>query len=362
MSDEILTPRRLNRILLARQMLLERRSIGPVQAVARLFAIQAQLPRAAHMGLWSRLVGFQRQHLLDAIHARTIVRSTLMRGTLHLATADDILAFRTTIMPSRDMTLPQGVRPTPEAIDRVLALAGAHFARPQDFESVRRVLEAEGIEHVRPMAWGARVWLPLVQPSVDNAFGHEPGGEFTLVKTWLGRDEDPTPKPDALALRYLAAHGPSLPADFAGWSGLKGAAAVLESLREALVTFKDVRGRTLYDIRDGERPSSDTHAPVRLLADFDGAIMGRTERTGIVAAEHMPLIASRNGLIPAMVLVDGVAVGTWRQEASKKTCRLSIRAFDAIAASTRKAVEVEAHAMAAFLAPDTATEVVFKPA
>ena len=83
---------------------------------------------------------------------------------------------------------------------------------------------------------GGRTFQALGQPSVDNAFGHEPGGEFTLVKTWLGRDEDPTPKPDALALRYLAAHGPSLPADFAGWSGLKGAAAVLESLGEALVT------------------------------------------------------------------------------------------------------------------------------
>lgn len=361
MSDTVLTQRDLNRILLARQMLLEREAIDPVAALERLFAVQAQLPRAPFLGLWARLKDFTRQDLLDAIHARRVVRSTLMRGTLHLTSADDVLAFRTTIMPARDVTLPGGVRPAPETLEQVLAIGREHFApEPRDFESVRQVLEARGFEPVRPLAFAVRMFLPLVQASSSAQFGHEPGGDFTLAKTWLGRDEGAEPQPQALARRYLAAHGPSLPADFSAWSGLKAAAATFEALGEDLVTFKDERGRRLYDLKDAPRPPGETPAPVRLLADFDGAVLCRADRTGVIRPEHAPLMASKNGLIPAMVLVDGVVVGTWRIEPKKKTVAVNIRLFDKVAATDRKAIAAEAVAAAAFLAPDAKPEVVFE--
>ncbi|WP_374655588.1 winged helix DNA-binding domain-containing protein [Phenylobacterium sp.] len=361
MADDVLSPRDLNRILLARQMLLEREDATPVAALARLFAVQAQLPRAPFLGLWTRLKRFQREDLLAAIHARQVVRSTLMRGTLHLASADDVLAFRTTVMPPRDVTLPWGLRPAQETLDAVLEVSRAHFSEPKDFESVRQVLEAKGFDPVRPLAYAGRMFLPLVQAASESAaFGHEPGGEFTLAKTWLGRDERAEPQPAALARRYLAAHGPSLPADFAGWSGLKGAAAVLEGLGDELATFRDERGRKLYDLKDGLRPAGETPAPVRLLADFDGAILGRADRTGIVRPEHAPLLASKNGLIPAMVLVDGVVAGVWRIEAKKKTVAVDVRLFGKVAARERKAIEAEAVSAAAFLAPDVKASVTFE--
>ncbi|WP_309643509.1 winged helix DNA-binding domain-containing protein [Phenylobacterium sp.] len=361
MADEILSPRDLNRILLARQMLLAREAMSPVEAIGCLFAIQAQLPRAAFVGLWARLSGFRREDLLEAIQSRRVVRSTLMRGTLHLATADDILAFRTTVMPPRDITLPGGIRPTPAQVDQVMDLAERHFApEPKDFESVRQVFAEAGVENVRNMAWGVRVWLPLVQASHDAPFGHEPGGAFTLVKTWLGRDEDASPKPQALARRYLAAHGPSLPGDFSGWSGLKAAAAILESMGGDLVTFRDEKKRVLYDLKDAPRPGGDTPAPVRLLADFDGAILGRADRTGIIRPRHAPLLASKNGLIPAMVLVDGVVTGTWRIEAKRKTTAIAVRLFEAVSAKDRKAIGAEAISAAKFLAPEAEASVSFE--
>jgi hypothetical protein len=361
MSDTVLTQRDLNRILLARQMLLAREPLDPVAALERLFALQAQLPRAPFLGLWARLTDFTRQDLLDAVHARRVVRSTLMRGTLHLASADDVLAFRTTIMPSRDVTLPWGVKPTPEVLEAVLAIGREHFApEPKDFESVRQVLEAQGFDPVRPLAYATRMFLPLVQASSDAPFGHEPGGAFTLAKTWLGRDERSEPQPQALARRYLAAHGPSLPADFSAWSGLKAAAATFEALGDELATFRDERGRKLYDLKDAERPPGEAPAPVRLLADFDGAVLCRADRTGIIAPEHAPLLASKNGLIPAMVLVDGVVAGTWRIEPRKKTAPVSIRLFGKVAAKDLRAIEAEAVSAARFLAPDAKPEVAFE--
>lgn len=91
---------------------------------------------------------------------------------------------------------------------------------------------------------------------------------------------------------------------------------------------------------------------MRLLADFDGAILGRADRTGIVRPEHAPLLGQQaNGLIPSMVLVDGVVAGVWRIEAKKKTVAVDVRLFGKVAARERKAIEAEAVSAAAFLAP-----------
>jgi hypothetical protein len=361
MADEILTLRDLNRALLARQMLLARAEVAPLEALGRLVALQGQLTKAPYVALWARVKAFQRQDLLAAIHDKRVVRSTLMRGTLHLATAQDVLAFRTTVMPPPDTTLPGGVRPTPEQLAKALDLARAHFAPgPKDFDSIRKVYAREGVEPVRPMAYAARIMLPLVQVNSDNPFGHDPGGEFTLARTWLGREETTEPQPLELARRYLAAFGPATPADFSGWSGLKGAAAIFDALGGELAVFKDERRRTLYDLRDAPRPPGDTPAPPRLLSDFDVAVISHQDRSRIVPPQYAAHMASKNGLIPPTVLIDGFVAGVWRVEARRKTATVLIRLFEKVSAKDRKALEAEARDVARFLEPQAEACVTFE--
>ena len=99
MAGAPLTLRDLNRATLARQMLLGREKVKPLRAIERLVGLQAQWPKPPHIGLWSRIAGFEREDLLGLLRRRDAVRAPMMRGTLHVVSAKDYLAMRQPLQP-----------------------------------------------------------------------------------------------------------------------------------------------------------------------------------------------------------------------------------------------------------------------
>ena len=63
MAERVLTLRELNRATLTRQLLLERATLAPLDAIKQLAGLQAQLSNPPYIGLWSRLHAFQRNDL-----------------------------------------------------------------------------------------------------------------------------------------------------------------------------------------------------------------------------------------------------------------------------------------------------------
>src|SRR5690242_15338871 len=88
-AEQVLSQDELNRATLARQLLLERRSMSAMDALDRLAGMQAQWPPSPYIGLWSRIEGFQRARLERALLTGAVLKATLMRSTLHLITATD---------------------------------------------------------------------------------------------------------------------------------------------------------------------------------------------------------------------------------------------------------------------------------
>ena len=89
MGGDVLSDRALNRATLARQLLLRRSSLSPLQAIEQLVGLQAQVPLNPYTGLWSRLEGFRPEELAQLLEDRKVVRIALMRATIHLVSAGD---------------------------------------------------------------------------------------------------------------------------------------------------------------------------------------------------------------------------------------------------------------------------------
>ncbi|MFC8097254.1 winged helix DNA-binding domain-containing protein [Streptomyces sp. NPDC057363] len=349
----VLSARALNRATLARQYLLERTGTPVREAVAHLGGLQAQEPQEPFTGLWSRLHAFTPDRLDRALTDRHVVRTHLMRRTVHLVTGDDALAWRS----RHDTMLRQRVLATYRrelaGIDLgELAAAGRAVMadhRPRTMTELVREVQDRWPGPPRRALGELLVaaLVPMVQLPPRGLWQTTAGVRNLPLATWLARDPDPLPD-DAddpvgqrLVRRYLAAYGPAATADIRAWSGLAGLPAAVKALRDELVVFRDERGRTLLDLPDAPRPSPDTPAPVRFLPAFDNAILGYHDRGRVIDDAHLGLSVA--GL--RAVLVDGRVAATW----TTYERRLSVTPLRPLSSREREDVVEEARNLATFL-------------
>jgi hypothetical protein len=349
----VLDARALNRATLARQLLLDRADIPVLDAVAHLGGMQAQEPQEPFVGLWSRLRAFEPDALSNLLTDRRLVRTHLMRRTVHLVTADDLLAWR-----ARHDAMLRGrvlgvYRRELDGVDLdELAAAGRAVladGEPRSMSELARAV-ADRWPRPAPRALGEMLvaaLIPMVQLPPRGLWRMRAGVRNLPVASWLGREVDP-PAPDgsdpvgaALVRRYLAAFGPAASADLRAWSGLAGLPAAIASVREELVSFRDERGRELLDLPDAPRPDPATPAPVRFLPAFDNAVLGYQDRRRIIDDDHRGLSVTG----ARVVLVDGRAAATWTVEADTVT----VTPLRGLSRADRAAVAEEGRALASFL-------------
>ena len=352
-----MTLRELNRATLARQMLLARDKRPVLGAIEHLLGLQAQLPRPPFAGLWSRLQGFARSDLAAAVHKRTVVRATSMRGTIHLMTAADFLKFRACLQPSLDMGLRAILKERADSLDlpALLAVARAYFGQPHTFEQARDHLVAtfpRGDE--RAMGYAARMSVPLVQVPSTDAWAYASQAAFVSAETWLKKPVAACGALGPIVLRYLAAYGPATVKDAQAWTGLANLEPVFAGLGSKLVTVPGPSGKPLYDLPDAPRPDADTPAPVRFLPEWDSVIVTRADER-IVAKADRPRVFLPGLRIAALVLVDGMAVASWKVSATSRKATLQIETFKAWPAAVRREVAAEGEALLRFVEPDVTT-------
>jgi winged helix DNA-binding protein len=324
MPGQELSRRALNRALLARQLLLRRAPLpsagGPradqvIATIEHLVGMQAQAPFPSYYGLWSRLAGFRPADLAGLIASRRVVRIGLMRGTIHLVSAADCLLLRPLIQPVLDRGFRANFgRRLPGVELAALAEAGrAAVEQPRTFSELGTLLAARWPGRDQDaLAQAIRALVPLVQVPPRALWGAAGPAAHTSAESWLGQPLQPDPSPDALVTRYLSAFGPASVQDIQAWSGLTRLREVVDRLRPQLRAFTSSAGSELFDLPGAARPDPAAPAPVRLVAEFDNLILSHADRTRVISDAHRRRLASRNGIFPGTVLVDGFASGAWR--------------------------------------------------
>ncbi|HEU5287278.1 MAG TPA: winged helix DNA-binding domain-containing protein [Candidatus Limnocylindria bacterium] len=379
----ILTLRELNRALLARQMLLRRDRVDPTSAIERLGALQAQWPRAPYVGLWSRLERFDRADLEDALRRRRVVKATLMRGTLHLASASDypyyaiaarearrllwaaterrFVAFFATQLPAVRAFAKHGraAIADPEKLhERLIRYTRTPRSREDLIAFIAREADVPH-ELATHLVWGFVAAHGMLVHTPDSAhFAADRAGELVAASVALPRMKVP-PFPDAVrhtVTRHLAAFGPATVEDISSWTSIR-----TPPIREALAAlgsrvrrFADERGRVLHDLGDAPRPGPDTAAPVRFLPKWDSTLLAYTpaERVRILPERHRAAVIAKNGDVSQTILVDGVVAGTWAITRTSRQAVVTVTPFGRLSRADRAALADEGERLARFLAPD----------
>jgi hypothetical protein len=346
-----LTERELNRATLARQLLLER-TRAPVPEVARrIVAIQAQEPASPYLALWSRIAGFAPADLDAAFTQRTIVKSSLLRLTLHAVHADDHPAFHSAMLPSLRASRLRDRRFTDtglaaEELDRLLPDVRSFLSEPRSKEEVEGFLTDRLGRHEPRAWWALRRYAPL---------HHTPtGGPWSFGSTARFRAAlDPEPMSpdeavDTLVCRYLEGFGPASLRDLAQGTMLRAPVLreAVQRLGDRLIALQGPDGAVLLDVPEGPRPRGDVPAPARLLPMWDSILLAYADRSRIIPPEVRAAVIRRNGDVLPTVLVDGYVTGVWRPV----TAGIEVTALRRIDDRAWARLEVEAGALGTFLA------------
>lgn len=343
---QTLTRRELTAALAARQGLLARRRGSAVDAIRELTPLQAQDSPAPFIALAARLEGFRHADLEAAIGAGRVVKTTLMRQTLHLAAHDEYPAYAQ-LARQAQLRAWRGRHPQLDEA-RIVAELGAWLREPRTNDEIReRVGRYEGVadDPWSPVLF-ARTLLPLVQLPPAGYWRHRGRPRFVV---------DPRPLPDpvgAAALvirRYLTAFGPASRRDIAGWAGVpqRDFATALE--RVGVIERRDEHGAALLDLPGLPLPPASTKLPVRLLARWDQALLAHADRDRIIPPAVQPLKLTLSG--DQTVTVDGRVAASWSLRRGRDVAEVVVTPHVDLRRRDLPPVRAEARRIARFCEP-----------
>lgn len=290
---------------------------------------------------------------------RELVKTWLMRGTLHLARAED-LPFYTAAMSRRWIRVSNSWLKfwkitEPELWELVDTIGASLDGKPMSREElIAKVGKGKSNELHEALRSG---WGGMLKPAARNGrlcFGPNRGQSMTFVnpREWLHawKEVDAEAGIVEMARRYLRAYGPATKYDFArwwgpwpgigsaAWSGLAGklTPVAIEGARaDALTEDLETLGKSRLE------------RAVNLLPNFDPYLMGYANRDHLFDSAHRPKVSRTAGWISSVVLVDGRVEGTWTYTLNKgTTVRIKVEPFKNLGAKVMSEVRVRAKEIA----------------
>jgi hypothetical protein len=340
---------------LASQHIAQTSLNDPAAVVARLGAVQAQDYNAALWAIGLRTTDATEKEVERAVAERTIVRTWPMRRTIHFVAAADVRWMLELLTPRVLAASARNARliGLDEAMFKrcrklfVRALEGGKQLRR---DAMYRVLERDGIETSNYR--GLHILCRLAQEGLI-CFAARDGKQptFALLDEWvssaktMSRDEALV----ELARRYFTGHGPATIQDFVWWSGLTVADArnAIE-MAKAHLAREEVDGQ-VYWLAPSAVSVKAARPAAHLLPPFDEYTVAYKDRSAVLDAQHNRRFNPGNGVLSAIIVIDGQVVGTWKRTLKKDTVAITPTPFTEFSKTESRAITKAAGRYAQFL-------------
>ncbi len=312
-QSNILMQRLLNQHILGQQF------EKPEDMVRWMTAVQAQDFLSSLWAIGIRVRNVCESDIEDAIADKTIVRTWLLRGTLHFVSSQDIRWILDSISPriiesnanilEKNLQLDNNVyKKSFEVIINALE-GGKHLKRKDLYNELKSakidISDLRGIHILHRLAMEGII-----------CYGPRDGKQqtFVLLDEWIPKSKSMSRGKalGELALRYFNSHGPSTLQDFRWWSGLTNSDARKGLDRnKSKLKSEDINNQTYW--YSSIKNKDDSYPVSQLLPDFDEYIVGYKDRNHLVngiANNHRKI---NEFIFNPTIIVNGEIVGTWRR-------------------------------------------------
>ena len=333
------------------------------RVVGAICGVQAQVMSFAELQIAVR-VDCSVEDVRNALWKRkTLVKTWLMRGTLHLARSADLPVY-TAAMGSytlRNMaTWLKYLKVSEPELLHLFDLIGQSLnGTPLTREELIAIVGKGQSEHInRAMRSG---WGSVLKPAARRGwlcFGPNRGQSVTFVRpeSWLGswRELDQADGLAEVARRYLRAFGPATKQDFARWWGMwpgvgPGAWAALKDELVDVSVEGQVAQMLKSDLKEIAKVTASQQHNTQLLPGFDPYLMGHASRDHLFDKTHRWKVSRISGWISPVILVDGRVLGVWSHTIAKQRMKVELTPFAPLKPRVVKQAGERAAAIAAAL-------------
>jgi hypothetical protein len=345
---------------LRRHHLLDQSAKDLVTICRDLCGVQAQIMSAAQLQLWARNHAITPAMVNDALwKTRSLVKTSLMRQTLHLVPADEFplyIAAHKNARAKAVLSIMARCKITRDEADALSALILEQLkAGPAPRAAITAAVRPKVSKRLR--AWMDKVWSIVRLPVIEGlvCYGPGEGNQATFIRTedWLpAQSSVDAAKIDAvqaqkeLFRKYLRAYGPATLHDFAHWSLIS--MAEVRALRP-LMDSEIAEHNGLLLLREDMKvlqAASFSHGSVHLLPYFDVYLLAHRFKEHFLKLQFYKRVYRNQGWISPVVLINGEIAGVWTYKFSRKSVEIEVELFARISPRTRRQIKDRAGELA----------------
>ena len=268
-----------------------------VALVEQIAGINAQTARAVPVAIWARCGGKSDPgELTDRMQSYELVKSNVMRGTVHLLTLRQYWMWRTALEPTLRRIVAGFCRGIWDSVDydklREFGLDLMSDGRSRTREELgSEASKAFENAEARHLGFALRMILPIVELAPDNAW--RPARTTYRLAPVVPELVDVSAGLRDLARSFAGAFGPASVDDFVYWSGIKKSEAV-----------------SVADCLEPARSSGHQRNQLQVLPEFDNLFYCRRSTDGdLYQAKRDPRFNPQR--MPGSLIQGGRVVGHW---------------------------------------------------